>query len=497
MSATLPYDIWCIIARFVPEDDVVQLYAVNSAFFHYAMKIAYREVQISHLDDESTLRCVKNFGRPAVAHYVQSLILRPHALGYYMYGASDFRGFLAESLWRVQGRVDGRANPSGPAAARILLRGITKMQNIKSLKVVHFCPDTYPYFVLALPLVNEALVSSGSRIQTLSLEVPLESYEHILPQTLKLSSLATLNVVMQSHHDFAKANYSDSISTTLVPFILRHRHTLKHLSIDIQYRHGSADLSSIFSGLNDFFSRLISLTMSIPFEYVYKPGVHTILANHSGLIQELKLVFYPPFLRQDFLLPPDQLFSLPIFQVPLPQLKVLDLDLWMWPETERRSATRNLVNYLFPVQEILSVLILRHHLFCADDLRILLDTSRGIFSHLARLQISVRYLCVDLFDILASQLPTLSRLDISFDTLGGNISDSKNAETSYLTNVQNFHLAMQQRRYTNWTLRHLELSLMGNAAGRWEECCGAIAQALPNIYSFNGISKDQSVRNKV
>lgn len=411
-----------------------------------------------------------NWNRPPIAHYIQSLVLRPHALGYYMYGASDFRGFLAETLWRLKGRMDTRANPTGPAAVRILLRDVAKMQNITSLKVIHTCTDTYPYFVLALPLVTGALLSSGSRIQNLSLDVPLESYEHILPPALQLNTLENLNVVLHGQHNSPnKFSSIDYLSATLVPFILRHRHTLRHMSIDIPYRHGSADLSSIFPGLCDRFLQLISLTISIPLEYLYKPGIQTLLANHSDVIQELKLIFYPPFLRQHLLLSPDELFSMPIFQIPLPQLRVLDIDLWMWPEADRQSVRRNLVNYLYPIQDILSVLILRHHLFCVDDLRSILDLSKGSLSSLSRLQICVRYLCVDLLDLLSSRLPRLLCLDISFDTLGGYISDSNNAQNSYpvstslssLSNTSDIFGGIYSDKCTGFSYKHAKALLRG------------------------------------
>jgi len=58
MVPALPYDLWAIIASFLPKKCLGKLCSVNMAFFDLHMKEMYREVSIYHLDDESTLRCL-------------------------------------------------------------------------------------------------------------------------------------------------------------------------------------------------------------------------------------------------------------------------------------------------------------------------------------------------------------------------------------------------------------------------------------------------------
>ena len=58
MVSVLPYEIWYYIASFIPKANLVKLYGVNSIFFHLALKEVYREVNIYHIGDERTLRCL-------------------------------------------------------------------------------------------------------------------------------------------------------------------------------------------------------------------------------------------------------------------------------------------------------------------------------------------------------------------------------------------------------------------------------------------------------
>lgn len=371
--------------------------------------------------------------RPVVAPYVTSLIMRPHELGYYMKSASGITGFLSEAFWQMKEYVDGKAIPPGAAAARILLRNISKMTNVMSLKIIHLWSDAYPYFIMALPLIKGALLASGKRIRELSLDIPVESYEHVFPPDLNLNSLERLNVTMHNQPSFlGKSDYAEHLAATFVPFISRHLYTIKHISVDVPYRQVSVDLSSVFIGFRDRLPHLTSLSISVPLEYLYKPGFHVPLENHSASLEELKLILYPPFLRQDVLLPPSELFALPMFKIEFPSLKVLDIDLWMWPESERQFATKSLVNYLLPIHGTLSTLILRHYRFCASDICSIFRMRANLFPRLFHLQICVRYLNVEIFDILSTCLSNLSKLSIHFDTLGENASDSDNDQNSYI-----------------------------------------------------------------
>lgn len=55
------------------------------------------------------------------------------------------------------------------------------------------------------------------------------------------------------------------------------------------------------------------------------------------------------------------------------------------------------------------------------------------------------------------------------------------------SNVHTFTDSMKTRRYWDWRLQDIELSLLGNAAGRWNDCQRIIVSALPNLLSINGM----------
>ena len=45
--ANIPPEIWLHVTKFIPEEDLRDLFGVNSIFFNIAMDIRYREIVIS------------------------------------------------------------------------------------------------------------------------------------------------------------------------------------------------------------------------------------------------------------------------------------------------------------------------------------------------------------------------------------------------------------------------------------------------------------------
>ncbi|KAF8157059.1 hypothetical protein B0H34DRAFT_859645 [Crassisporium funariophilum] len=446
------YDVWCLIASFIPTDMLVKLCSINLAFFDMAMTERYREINIYHLDDESTRRCVLNMG-PASLARVRTLNLRPHLLGKNFISPLSQTMLAAESLWRTVRLVHRNAKPPSAAAARILLRNVRGMKNVTSLNIE--CPevDDYRGFYDAMPLIEGAWYAHGSHLRSLTLNIPLELYKRVLPPSIKLDSLEELKISLRSPE--ASTNCKEILSTICLPFIQRHSQTLNRLSVNAQER---VDLFDLFLDLN--LPHLVGLAISQPIDFPH--GVGTLLSKHSPNLRELKL--HLSVSRGDPDIPtPSKLFSHPAFDVPLPMLTSLELSLFPWMQA------------LQGVKQILAIM-----------------TSTG----LQRLHLYVVHISPALFDLLAKRLPNLQYLEIGFDSLVGK-EDGKIVPTSdwmtFKDRAASFIAIMEVLIYPEWELRQLVLHRMGSCGGIWEDCKKALVQSLPSVKTFNDLSPSEFV----
>ncbi|KAF8908588.1 hypothetical protein CPB84DRAFT_1843482 [Gymnopilus junonius] len=110
MTVNLPYDVWLRITEFIPEEHRLWLYGGNRFLFELAMRELYREVELRSIDDESTRRCLKFMGPPALksvqlTHLMSlDLGLRQWALKYKQGSAERLSNYLhpmAQTLSRL------------------------------------------------------------------------------------------------------------------------------------------------------------------------------------------------------------------------------------------------------------------------------------------------------------------------------------------------------------------------------------------------------------
>ena len=298
MVLVLPYDIWCYIASFIPKANLVKLYGVNSIFLNLALKEIYREVNIYHIGDEQTLRClltmryvslrikdhihfICHFLSATAAPHVGTLILRPHLFGN---ATSRLPHSLGESAWKLSRRMNKTAKPSNFVASRILLRHIAKMTEVKSLTIGCYPSDDVEDFKSAAPFVHTAWSTLQSRLRILNLAIPLEAYSNskILPPNLVLESLEELTIVLRKAYNTTD---DGEIITAITPFINRHHKSIISLTIDTP--EAKVDPSPLFNALCQFprMSNLSILHPATRLQPTDRTGIDVFLAKHA---QQLK-----------------------------------------------------------------------------------------------------------------------------------------------------------------------------------------------------------------
>ncbi|KDR72654.1 hypothetical protein GALMADRAFT_73578 [Galerina marginata CBS 339.88] len=486
MPIVLPYDIWCLIATFIPKSALSKLYGVNSAFFNILMNEAYREVNIYHVGDERTRRCLMNMS-PTIAKRVQTLTLRPHLLP-----PVDSRKpatFFTEKLRNYIRQAGKPMKPSTNSVPQTLLRHITHMTEVASLTIGCYPSDDVQLFSKATSFVHTAFSTHGSRLLSLTLAIPLEAYSNVLHSTAVFGSLEELEITLRVA--YATTDYQ-KILPLIATFVNQHSGTLKSLSVDTP--EAMVDPFQLFSNLHNL-PRLRKLCICHPLDRL-RPncptGIESFLIQHAELLKDFRIRFVGPF-KDDPLPSPDDFFLHPILQAQLPNLATLDLGLCQWPKVHKKSVGDNIARYLRPLRKSLSRLAVRDYVLTFPEVESLVTVFSCRESRLRSLEMHMYFLSCDLLDLLYKHLPDLYHLELRFDSLLS--QDDGTWIANYYWNgydvTSAFVRDMADRHYADWALRHFTVQPLYYCSGRWNECRTLLAAALPSVLTFNGLSGDQ------
>ncbi|KDR72655.1 hypothetical protein GALMADRAFT_270615 [Galerina marginata CBS 339.88] len=487
MALTLPYDIWCLIAKFLSKPELLKLYSVNLAFFDLVMNEEYREVKVYHIEDERTRRCLKNMG-PVVATRVRSLILRPYFLDDPLNNPKA--SFGRKMLTYVQ-------QVGKPIESSILVKQISCMTEVTSLTIGCYWWDDIRLFnsKLAASLVTTALSIQRSRLRSLSLSIPLEAYPNIIATTPVLESLEELSITLRVTHF---TTVYEEIFSLIIKFIDRHSGTLHTLTVDTPHRRVAP--FHFFNNLGQL-PKLRKLTVHYPVNHLlpqHPTGIDAFLRNHASQLEEFS--FHICDLFANYFLPtPNEVFSHPILLIPMPRLASLELCLFQWAgAVHRNSMADNLLKYLHPMRKTLSRFALHNHALIFPEIKSIVLAIGGPESQLTDLELQVHLSTHDLFDLLSHQLPQLHRLEVGFEVLNKEDDGSiafHNTQPNAWPDTRGFEFpqAMAGRTYADWKLRHLAIPTY-NGCGKWNETKALLAVALPSVITFNGLSPEEFVK---
>ena len=445
----------------------------------------------------------------AAAARVQTLTLRPHLFGRDMPVSRPLKGLSLKSVSRKASRLFTRGKPANPstALASNLLQKITKMTNVTSVIVGCYTLDDCQMFKNASSFLDAAWTHS-SQLRTLTLAIPLEAMAHILPSMPKFDVLEELSLTLRfAYHN----SEQDDILTHIAAFANRHASTLTKLSIDTP--QPNVDPSSLYQAL-DLYPRLSSVSIAHPVERLEpqkSTGVDSFLAKRADSLRELKVQLHGPVVDQ-FPPSPEVLFSHPIFKIPFPHLKVLELGLCQWEKSFQPSVQRHLTQYIAQLSSILSDLVLRGYVFSFPEVHEVVTKIGGDGSTLRSLQLHTHFLSCDLLDLLSRELPNLHSLDLSFNSLSSKDDGSWNhnyywngldVSSSCLASefwpmliciqekATTFVNDVRLRKYYHWKLRHIELQPLHYCSGRWQTSQRLLVGCLPFVETFNGQSSSE------
>jgi hypothetical protein len=293
-----------------------------------------------------------------------------------------------------------------------LLRGITQMTNLRSLIVGCYPCDDWLSFNKSVAFLDMAWLHA-SQLRNLKLDVPLENMERILLTIPHFPVLEDLSISIRIETtSFIHNNTMSKISA----FINQQSSTLIRLAIDISTL--KVDQALFFYGLSHL-PKLIGVSIGQPIERLRtqpEGALDTFLVQHALSIRELRLYFHGPTDSNERP-SPNTFFSSSIFRHDFPSLRLLDLGLSYWDHEYQSSLARNLAQYLNKFRCTLTSLIISDYVLCLPVVQDFVSTLGGKDMILQSLKMHVHYLACDLLDLLALQLPHLSKLDLDFNCL--------------------------------------------------------------------------------
>ncbi|KAJ7590889.1 hypothetical protein C8J56DRAFT_934147 [Mycena floridula] len=159
-TMALPYDIWCLIARFIEPLQLSGLFSLNSALFNIAMDQRYRSISFAYLS-VNMLRVMRRLRDPTVARRVRILYIYP-----------EFLSQIAHNEDLV-----AEAEPSSPSSPSIYTR--------KFLEIAHLCEQTGRKLFAKKKEPLHNILSSSSPVTTKSLKtLTIDEFAQVLSEIL-------------------------------------------------------------------------------------------------------------------------------------------------------------------------------------------------------------------------------------------------------------------------------------------------------------------------
>lgn len=305
---------------------------------------------------------------------------------------------------RSSRRLSFQSLTSGRQTLEVMQQIMGNLKNVQDYHVEFSCDDNLLAFQYALPALILGWTIFGTKLTSLTLDVPLEGLRDFIHPCLRFRQLTALTIRL------SKSN-PDSDCTTIIkevlkPFINNHHASLAALVLT---SINNFDFSALLLGLHHF-PYLSKLTISHPFVSLQETatsGLRHILALHSGGLRELGLRFHTPPNTYAQLPSSPSWFGLPFFQITLSGLEVLDLTL-----RDQQDDVPWAISYLRNFRQTLRSLTLRNYTFRSQEVEsLVVEFEEG---YLEMLDITIDVLYPRLMDRLAETLVGLEDLRLQF-----------------------------------------------------------------------------------
>ncbi|KAF9041447.1 hypothetical protein BJ165DRAFT_285189 [Panaeolus papilionaceus] len=492
----LPYDVWHLIASFLPADEPSRFYGLNQQWFDIAMRDMYETVHVFDMRDDSTSRCAHNMSKVA-APYVRNLLLRPHVFGPHLTDNENHIG--SEIVWnhqKNQGYKLRMVNIPLRVAAKQIIAGIGEMSNVNTIAIRTMPSDDLRKLSQAMPIIESAWKATKTSLRELQLELSLESYEEVFKNAPIHDSLDRLSVMLRIHYVADHGHLVKEYSETVAGIVDARSASLTHFGIDVPALPFNPRQ---FLDLLGAMPKLRSFSAVLPIELMEKgdpTGVDDFLRLHANQLHSFK-ISYLPLVVHHGTPTAEPILGHKIFKVDLPVLKSLDIRLLPWEAHQRTSMVKDLSEYLKRVSSTLTSLTLHGYTLTLAQLKSILEPLQGRRSFLSTLKIDVRTVSYDLFNYLYTYFKHLEVLELQdFKTVGVTIGEIEGGSIGRIDGhwpgkhspyIKSFEETMKKNKYEGWKLSQITLIPHYQCSGRWSQLRRILARVLPKVViSYKG-----------
>ncbi|KAJ7272615.1 hypothetical protein B0H12DRAFT_1177263 [Mycena haematopus] len=474
-SAPLPSEIWMQIAEYLPPQMVADLYSVNRHWFDIAMNARYHQVSFAFLN-RAMLRDLDRLRDPAVARRVRTLHIHPYFVKEIMERSQEItqipgctlpshphslRGKfkLARGLFRDQKRLARGARTSAlfefASPGELVQALVEVISGLRHVTHYHIAWSGL-HSISALPVPFLAAAFRPSVLQ-LTLEISLEKTIDLLGHTAALENLEELDLFLRLDHVLPDKAYEQILVDHLAPAINRLHTSLQKLSLRLCQ---PLDISPLFDSLR-FLPILDCLSLSIPMarpHLGHPSGLGKFLERHRQSLRQL--VLRATELSGDGLMPAEDPLSewindaLSFVTGPM-KLRTLEASLTLFPIEAVAMVLGRFARTLHSL-----TLTGRHLPYDRVD-ELLGAVRRAGAGRLQTLRLGAITLSPELVDLLAEKLPTLRNLELLVrDVVGceGDLPLYYGGTEQDDSQIGNFFVEMEPRRYPDWGLRSISLS---------------------------------------
>ncbi|KAJ7626288.1 hypothetical protein DFH06DRAFT_1228449 [Mycena polygramma] len=473
---SLPQEIWYQIAEYLPPQTVGDLYSVNRPWFDIAMNARYRQISFAFLNRQM-LHDLIRLRDPAVARRVRTLHVHPYFVKEVMerlerpQETASCHSVHTHSTRRGKFKLAGLFRDHHKRLARGVRTGspLLDFESPEDLvrtmaDVIGSLPNVTHYHIAwsglhtihDLPVRFLAAAFSPSVLQ-LTLEISLEKTVDLLRHTEDLDNLEELDLFLRLDHTLPAEAYEQILVDHLAPAINRLHTSLQKLSLRLCE---PLDISPLFDSLR-YMPLLDCLSLSIPMarpHLGHPSGLGNFLDRHRQSLRDL--VLRATELSGDGLMPAEDPLSewindaLSFVTGPI-KLRTLEASLTLFPIEAAAMCLGRFARTLHSL-----TLTGRHLPYDRVD-ELLGAVRRAGAGRLHTLRLGAVTLSPCLIDLLAERLPTLRRLELLVRDVVGSEGDlplyyGKTEQDD--SQIGNFFLEMEQRRYVDWGLRSISLA---------------------------------------
>ncbi|KAF5381670.1 hypothetical protein D9615_005566 [Tricholomella constricta] len=418
LSERTPYDVWFNISRFIPRNVLSTLYGVNRSFFEIATNARYEVVTFFKFDKNTKWLCRNlsdpNIGRGVLTRHVkiEPWVVQPRLK------PSHKRG---RSVWNF---INGVFDPhytqrtTNQWVKKRLHKDIKRvtdtisgMRNLSEYSLGWkedrpYHPELYRAFLGPL------LTRIHDRLVRLSLNIPPDMMCSLAPISLPRLEHLEIGICTKKLTE----GEIDQIFDCFVVFINNLLHTLESLSISSRVPSQSLDLTRLFTMLT-VFPRLQRFSLSIPFDGTHlssPPSLVAFLNKHRRTLRHLQLSS-SRCSTADSPADPEAKYwirnVLRSLETPYPRLHGLNLAL-----RPLKADLTPMLSFIAQHSGELDDLTLTERALTYTEVEDCLDNI-GAYEHSSRLKhlrLKVQHLSPALLELLASRIPRLSLLELTF-----------------------------------------------------------------------------------